>query len=157
MKINLKKLFLCIAIPLFVGALAGLISKNSINLFELENKPPLYPPSYIFPIVWTIIYILMGLASYIIVSKNNNQTKTKSAFRFYIIQLIFNFFWPIWFFNFNFYFFAFFWLIALLIFIILTTISFYKISKLASYLMIPYILWVIFAGYLNLSITILNS
>lgn len=157
MKINLKKLFLCIAIPLFVGALAGLISKNSINLFELENKPPLYPPSYIFPIVWTIIYILMGLASYIIVSKNNNQTKTKSAFRFYIIQLIFNFFWPIWFFNFNFYFFAFFWLIALLIFIILTTISFYKISKLASYLMIPYILWVIFAGYLNLSIAILNS
>ena len=150
-----KELLIAIVIPLSIGLLSGLISKDSMMSFELLNKPPFSPPGWLFPLVWTILYILMSISSYLIY-KSNNPYKT-TALIIYITQLFFNFFWAILFFNLNLYFFSFIWIVILWILIILTIISFYSINKNAAYLLIPYFLWVTFASYLNYAIALLNK
>ena len=127
-----------------------------MSMFALLSKPPLSPPGWLFPLVWTILYTLMGIASYLVFTSGQDSDEIKWALQVYALQLIFNFFWTILFFNFELYFFAFFWLIALLALIILTTVLFYKVSKPAAYLMIPYIIWVTFAAYLNFGVALLN-
>lgn len=124
--------------------------------FDELNKPYLSPPGWLFPIVWTILYILMGLASYIIITSSSDGNKTKTALKIYGLQLLFNFFWPTLFFNLNLYFFSFLWLIILWLLILITIVLFYKISKTAAYLMVPYLLWVTFASHLNFSVALLN-
>ena len=156
MKINWKTLIFFVAIPLLVGGVASLISRESMAMFDRLTKPPLAPPGWLFPLVWTILYTFMGLASYLVFTSQKDQNEIKLALQIYTLQLAFNFFWTILFFNFELYFFAFFWLLALLALLILTTILFYKVSKPAAYLMIPYIIWVILAAYLNLGIALLN-
>lgn len=156
MKIKWKTLIIAVAIPLLVGGLSALITGNSMADFEAIKKPPFAPPGWIFPVVWTILYVLMGIASYLIFTSSAPLSERKHALQFYLIQLFFNFFWSILFFNLKAYNFAFIWLIALLILIFSTAISFYRISKPAAYLLIPYFLWVVFAGYLNLGIALLN-
>ncbi len=153
MKIQWKNLITCLAIPLAVGSLSSLLTRNTMVAFESISKPVLAPPGWLFPVVWTILYILMGIASYLVLTsgKPNAAALTK-----YAIQLLFNFFWPIIFFNLDLYLFAFIWLILLWLLILKTAIEFHQISKLAGYLLIPYLIWVIFAGYLNLSIYLLN-
>lgn len=156
MKTNKKLLFLCIALPLLVGITAGLLTRDSMSTFSMLNKPPLSPPAILFPIVWTILYTLMGIASYLVLSSGKNQNDITTALIVYLLQLSINFFWPIFFFNLEWYLFAFFWLILLWILIRKTIQLFYPLSKTAAYLMIPYFLWVTFAGYLNLGIYLLN-
>ncbi|QHI73623.1 TspO/MBR family protein [Aminipila terrae] len=124
--------------------------------FQQLNKPDFAPPGSIFPIVWTILFILMGIASYRIYLKGTENQNVKSALIFYAVQLIVNFFWSILFFGFGMRGLAFIWLIILWILIVITTVKFYKIDKTAGYLMIPYILWVSFAGVLNYSVWMLN-
>ncbi len=153
MKIYWKKLLFCIAVPLAVGGLSAFLTRDSMETFKELNQPSLSPPPWLFPVVWTILYILMGVASYIIlVSKKENR----SALTVYAIQLAFNFIWPLIFFNMRNYLFAFIWLVALWALIAATIYFFRKISKPAAYLLLPYIIWVTFAGYLNYSIYILN-
>ena len=156
MKIKLKPLLLCLALPLLTGTLAALISRSKTDLFDTVVKPPLSPPAWLFPVAWTILYVLMGLASYRVMTATAEQQKKNSALLFYGIQLVFNFFWTIIFFNFGAYTAAFVWLIILLALIVVTTVKFSRIDKAAAYLMIPYVLWVTFAGYLNLGIALLN-
>lgn len=156
MKFNLKLFLLCLAFPLIVGGLAGLITNDNMITFQMLNKPVLSPPGFIFPIVWTILYILMGISSYLILRSEDNSEILNTALKFYIVQLAVNFFWPIFFFTFEWYLFSFFWLFLLIVLVICTIILFAKISKPAAYLMIPYLIWLIFAGYLNLSIYLLN-
>ena len=156
MKKNYKLLALCIFIPLLTGILSGLISSSGIKNFNIINKPPLSPPGFLFPVVWTILYILMGIASYLVITSGQSKTKIKDALITYYLQLFFNFFWSIIFFNLEWYMFAFVWLLILWVLIFNTIISFYEISKTAAYLMLPYLLWVTFAGYLNLGIYLLN-
>lgn len=156
MKNKWKTLLICIAIPLLVGGLAGFISKDSMSAFAALNQPPLSPPGWLFPVVWTILYVLMGIASYLILTSGASQKSIDKAMRLYGLQLLFNFFWTFWFFNLQLYFFAFIWLIVLWILILATIAAFSHISKLAAFLMIPYLLWVTFAGYLNLGIALLN-
>lgn len=156
MKINYKLLTICIIIPLAVGSLSGYISASAMDSFRLLNKPPLSPPGFLFPVVWTILYILMGIASYLVLTSGQSKTKIKDAMITYGLQLFFNFFWSIIFFNLEWYMFAFVWLVVLWVLIFNTIISFYEISKTAAYLLIPYLLWVTFAGYLNLGIYLLN-
>lgn len=156
MKIKWKTLIISIAIPLIVGGLSALATRNSMQDFEQISKPSLSPPAWLFPVVWTILFTLMGIASYLVVTSNAGIKQQGSALKFYALQLIFNFFWSIWFFNLQAYWFAFVWLVALLILIIATTIKFWQISKLAGILLLPYIAWVTFAGYLNLAIALLN-
>jgi Tryptophan-rich sensory protein (mitochondrial benzodiazepine receptor homolog) len=153
MKIQWKKLIICIAIALITGIVSASLTQNSMESFASLNKPNLAPPGWLFPIVWNILYILMGIASYLVlISKKSNH----NALIVYITQLIFNFFWSIIFFNFKQYLFAFIWLILLWLLILKTIMLFFQISKPASYLMYPYLLWITFAGYLNLSIYLLN-
>ncbi|MBO5337838.1 MAG: tryptophan-rich sensory protein [Lachnospiraceae bacterium] len=156
MKINKKALIIAIAIPLLVGAVSAFISSNSMEQFGQLNKPPLAPPGFLFPIVWTILYTLMGIASYLVFSSNQKQEDINDALTVYALQLAVNFFWSIFFFNLEWYLFSFFWLILLWVLILYTILLFYQISKPAAYLMVPYLLWVTFAGYLNLGIYVLN-
>jgi tryptophan-rich sensory protein len=151
-----KSFIISIAIPLIVGAAAAFISRSGMADFSLLNQPPLTPPKIVFPIVWTILFILMGISSYLIKNSNYEPAIVDNALTSYGIQLGVNFFWPIFFFKFGWYLFSFIWLLLLLVLIIVTTSAFYKISKLATYLMLPYIVWVMFAGYLNLGIYLLN-
>lgn len=155
LKIQWKKLLICIAIPLAVGGLAALLTMNSMETFGRLNQPPLSPPAWLFPVVWTILYTLMGIASYLVLV-SEKVYRAKSALTLYGIQLAFNFLWSIVFFNLNAYWFAFVWLIILWVLIIVTTVLFYRISKAAGYLMIPYLIWVTFAAYLNFAIAMLN-
>ena len=153
MKIQWKKLIVCIAIPLAVGALAALLSGGGMDAFEMLEKPPLSPPGWLFPVVWTILYVLMGTASYLVLTSGKNA---KTALTVYAVQLAFNFLWPILFFDLELYLFAFIWLVALWLLILITSVLFYRISPTAGYLMIPYLVWVTFAGYLNYGIFLLN-
>ena len=155
-KINFKSLLICIAIPLFVGGLSALFTMGSMDDFAALNQPPLSPPGWLFPVVWTILYILMGVASYIVLEENVSELVKKSAFSVYFLQLGFNFFWSIIFFSFGAYEIAFAWLCVLLALIIINTVRFWRINKYSGILMLPYIAWVIFAGYLNFAIAILN-
>lgn len=155
MKIHWKKLLLFVAIPLIVGGLSALITMGSMESFELINKPPLSPPAWLFPVVWTLLFILMGIASYIVWEQGTGAER-RNALTIYFVQLFFNFCWSVIFFSFEAYLFAFVWLIILWVLILATTILFYQISKPAGYLMLPYLLWVTFAGYLNLAIYLLN-
>ncbi len=152
-QINKSALIISILIPLAVGSLSALLSGN-MSMYSSLNKPALSPPSYIFSIVWTFLYILMGISSYIIfVSGNTNSTK---ALKIYGLQLLFNFFWSIIFFGFSQYLLAFLWLIILIILVIIMIQQFYKISPIAAYLQIPYLLWIIVAAYLNFKIFMMN-
>lgn len=156
MKIKWKALIFCIAIPLIIGRVAGFISKDSMSIFETLNKPPLSPPGWLFPVVWTILYTLMGIASYLVLTSGTSQKDAAKALKLYGLQLLFNFMWTFWFFYLQWYWFSFIWLAALWLLILATAIAFYRISKPAAYLLIPYLAWVAFAGYLNLGIAILN-
>lgn len=153
MKIQWKKLLICLAIPLATGGLSALLTKNSMAAFEAVSKPPLSPPGWLFPVVWTILYILMGIASYLIFTSQKPQN---AALTLYGIQLIFNFFWSLVFFNLKLYLFSFLWLVALWCIILKTLQLFFQISRPAGWMMVPYLLWVTFAGYLNLFIYLLN-
>lgn len=153
LKIQWKKLILCILIPLAVGGLAGFLIRDSMEAFQSINKPNLSPPGWLFPIVWTALYILMGIASYLVFTSNNPKVAALSV---YGIQLVFNFFWPIFFFNLKAYLLSFVWLAALWLLILAAIILFYRISKASGYLLSPYLLWVTFAGYLNLYIYLFN-
>ena len=156
MKIDKKRLIICLAIPLVVGGVAGLLTMNSMEAFEALNQPPLSPPGWLFPVVWTVLYVLMGIASYLVsVSDAPHEEKARALWT-YGIQLAFNFLWPIAFFNLKWYLFAFLWLVILWILILITALRFGRIRKPAGYLLAPYLLWVAFAGYLNLGIYLLN-
>ena len=156
MKNNVKKLIICIALPLLVGGASALITRNSMESFSTLNKPPLSPPGWLFPVVWTILYILMGVASYLVSVAKAPATAKDSALAVYGISLAFNFFWSVIFFNIQTYLLAFFWLLVLWLLIIWAAALFWKIDKTAGILMLPYIIWVTFAGYLNFAIYLLN-
>ena len=119
--------------------------------------PPLSPPSFLFPVVWGILYILMGAGAAIVYEKREKTpVSTAASIKLFAFQLTVNFFWSIIFFNMRAYLFAFLWLLLLLLLVIAMTLSFRTSSRAAAYLQIPYILWVAFAGYLTFAIFILN-
>ncbi len=153
--IKLIPLIISISISLGIGFLSSIFSGNSFKIYKNLILPPLSPPPSLFPIVWTILFILMGISSYIIFnSKGENKT---ISIIIYFSQLILNFFWPIVFFKFEKYLLSLILILILVIFIIIMIINFYKIDKISGILQIPYFLWVIFATYLNIAIYILNK
>lgn len=154
-KLNLKQLVISLAISLGVGIFQGIIIQGGMENFDNAVKPPLTPPSFLFPIVWTILFILMGISSYIIY--RSDSTDKLQALVVYGLQLGFNFFWGIFFFNFIAYLFSFIWIMILWFLIILMIKKFYKISKPAALLQIPYLLWVTFAAYLNFGVYFYNT
>lgn len=142
----MKNLIKNILIPVIMGGIIGLIINPFMNYQDL-NKPPLSPPGIIFPIVWTILYIIMGYSFY----KQNEQNKT-----IYYTQLVVNGLWSIFFFVFKWYLFSFIWIILLIILVIIMIKEFYKLNKLSGLINIPYLIWLIFAAYLSFGIYILN-
>ena len=141
-----------ILITVLVGLIIGLITSGAMNYSTLQ-KPPLAPPSILFPIVWTILYTLMGVSYGIL--KTNNQTD-KDVDSIYYLQLGVNALWSIIFFSLKWRFFAFLWIILLLVLIINMTIKFYNKNQLSGLLQIPYTIWVAFATYLNFAIYLIN-
>ena len=155
--IDYKKLLISCGISLGVGGLSGLISMMGMKSFENASKPPLTPPGWVFPIVWSVLYILMGISAYLIYKTPVEVQESKTAaLTVYAVQLIVNFFWSIIFFNFEAYLFAFIWILLLLALIIIMIWLFYPINKLAAILQIPYLLWVTFATYLTFGVFLLN-
>ena len=142
----MKKLIKNILIPVIMGSVIGLIISPFMNYQDL-NKPPLSPLGIIFPIVWTILYIIMGYSFY----KQNEQNKT-----IYYTQLIVNGLWSIIFFVFKWYLLATIWIILLIILVIIMIKNFYKENKLSGLINIPYLLWLLFALYLSFGVYLLN-
>ncbi len=155
---KLKTYVISILIPLAVGGLAAFLTRNNMMLYDDIVQPPLSPPAILFPIVWTILYVLMGISSARIKLNENKQKKLVSeALLVYGVQLAFNFFWSLIFFNARAFLGAFLWLIILWLLIIFMIKKFSKIDTIAAVMNIPYLLWVTFAGYLNFMIYMLNK
>ncbi len=155
-KFNLKRFLVSIAIPLIIGGLSAILTSRNMEIYSQIIRPPLSPPSWVFPVVWTILYTLMGVSLYIVWNSNTNENEKRRAFILFGIQLFLNFIWSPIFFNMQWFLLAFIVLIFLWIFTLFMIISFYRISKLAGLLQIPYLLWLTFAGYLNFAIYLLN-
>ena len=140
-----------------VGILAAVLTSGGTDLYiGTLVKPPFSPPAVLFPIVWTILYTLMGVSTARIWLSPESVERSRGL-NLYIVQLIVNFFWSLIFFNTQAFGFAFIWLLLLWVLILLMILSFYKTDKLATLLQIPYLLWVTFAGYLNYMIWLLNG
>ncbi len=151
---NALKLIACLALPLMVGAAAGLITAPSITTwYVLLNKPSFNPPNGLFGPVWTLLYLLMGVSFYLVIKQPNVPRRLIGIF---VIQLVLNFLWSIIFFNFHQLGLAFIEMMLLWGSIVAMMVLFYKVNKLAALLNIPYLLWVSFAALLNYSIYNLN-
>ncbi|MEE1065764.1 MAG: TspO/MBR family protein [Acutalibacteraceae bacterium] len=152
--IKWKPLLVNIIIPLAVGTLAGLVTREGMQDYNNVIKPSLSPPDWLFPIVWTILYTLMGISTYLIYNKDDNVNKT--SFIIYAFQLAINFIWPILFFGFKAYLFAFIIIIILILLVSAMIFLFYKENIIAAKLQVPYLIWLLFAAYLNISVYLLN-
>lgn len=153
----MKKFFsfiIFLLIPLSVGGLSAWLTANSAEVYKNLIQPPLAPPSAVFPVVWTILFALMGISSFLVY--NCNCLEKQTALKTYGLQLAVNFFWPILFFKLQMFLAAFIWLLILWLLIIKMIKQFWQIRTAAGVLQIPYFLWVTFAAYLNLAIFILN-
>lgn len=157
MKLNKKLLAKCIAIPVVLGIVSSLLTMGGMKVFNSTmNQPPLSPPMWLFPVVWTLLYVMMGTASYLVYTSEKEAKELSNAMSLYAAQLVVNFLWPIFFFHFQWYLLSFFWLLLLWVLVFLTTRQFYNISRLAGYLMVPYLVWLTFAAYLTLGVWWLN-
>lgn len=151
---NYKKLIFSLAVPLLVGGISGLITRNSVEVFESLIKPPFAPPAWIFGPVWTVLYLLMGISLYRVLKEKDSDIQ--KALILFGVQLFLNFIWSPIFFILNLRLLAFIIILILTLFVVLTAKNFYKIDKLSGLLFIPYIIWLVFASILNLSIYLLN-
>ncbi|MBE6800942.1 MAG: tryptophan-rich sensory protein [Ruminococcaceae bacterium] len=156
LSVRTKSLIKNLAIPLLIGALAGFLTNADVKEYMATVKQPFFsPPGWVFPVVWTILYALMGFAAYII--ENTGSPRKSRALTVYYIQLFFNFVWSFIFFSANNYLFAFVWIIVLWLLIIATILEFKMIKARAAYILIPYLIWVTFAAVLNFSVYLLNK
>ena len=159
---EIKKYIFSVLIPLLIGYLSNILAKiisgvDTTTYYHELIKPGFAPSGIIFPIVWTILFILMGTSSYIILSQRKNELKTKDAMFYYWLQLALNFLWSILFFGLQLRLTALIDLILLLVFFVIMVYIFYKIKPIAAYLNIPYILWLIYAGVLNYFVWLINK
>lgn len=149
---NISVYIKSILVPVILGSLVGFVISSNMDYSSL-TRPSFAPPSILFPIVWTILYILMGVSYGILKSNSLICDKINTI---YYSQLFVNLLWPIFFFVFKWRLFSFVWILLLIFFVILMIKEFYAKNKIAGLLQIPYLLWIIFASYLNLSIYLLN-
>lgn len=156
-KQKIKTYAIAIAIPVSVGLLSALLTMGNRQIYETLRVPPLAPPAILFPIVWTVLYVLMGVSSGMIwLRREQDPRQARRGLVYYAVSLVFNFFWSILFFRLRLFLFSFFWLLALLYLIIRTMLAYECVYPTAAYLQILYLFWVSFAGYLNFAIWFLN-
>ena len=147
---------LLVVTPLLIGIASSILTRDMMLEYGNLNKPFLAPPTILFPIAWTILYLLMGIGAALIYSKEEYKGNRSTGITLHIAQLILNFFWSIIFFNMGQYYFAFVWLVILWLVVFSMLMNYRKISQTAFFLNVPYIVWLTFAGYLNLAVAILN-
>lgn len=151
---NYKAYIISVVIALAVGGLSSFLTRGNMSIYDEVNIPPLSPPMWLFPVVWCILYILMGIGAALVFK--SIDSRKGGALRIYALQLIVNFFWSLIFFNMRAFGFAVIWLLLLIALVVIMTAMFSKINKKAAWLQIPYIIWLLFALYLTLGIFILN-
>ena len=156
MKIKWKELLICLAIPLAVGGAAALLTGGGMGQYEAFRQPPFSPPGWLFPVVWSILYLMMGYASYRVLTSGADPKQIRKALALYGAQLTVNFLWPLVFFGLQWYLAAFIVLLVLWVLIFLTVYAFANVDEPAGDLLLPYILWVTFAAYLNVGVYLLN-
>ena len=156
MKMKWKILAVFIAIPLAVGALAAGLTADAMDAYQMLNKPAFSPPGWVFPVVWTILFCLMGYASYRVYTADAPKHAKREALLLYSAQLLANFCWSLLFFRWELRLTAFFWLFGLWLLIFATIRLFYRVDEPAGDLLLPYLLWVTYASYLNLGAFLLN-
>ena len=155
---KIKPYVLFISAALVTGGAAAFLTRNDMDIYSELTLPPLAPPSILFPIVWSVLYVLMGVGAALVYTKKHAfPMQVKEAVLIFWENLILNFAWSLIFFRFRAFLFAFFWLLLLLYVIIRMIFAFRRVRPIAGYLQIPYALWVAFAGYLNLGIYLLNQ
>ena len=155
-KIKIVPLLISLALPLAAGTLSALLTGTSMMMYQSFVKPLLSPPGWVFPVVWTVLYLLMGLASYLVYVSGASPVRIHRALSFYAVQLALNFFWPLIFFRLQMYLTAFIWLAVLCVLVLICTVLFRHIRKTAGLLFLPYLIWCSFALYLNLFVYLLN-
>lgn len=155
-ELKLKQLIPAILLPLSVGAAASFLTREGMEFFKLVQKPPLSPPAWLFPVVWTALYIMMGIASALVYSADVSPARRDRALSAYALSLVANFVWPLIFFGMELYLAAFIWLLLLWLLAAVAALLFWYISSPAGKLMLPYLVWLGFAAYLNLGVYILN-
>ena len=148
--------FVCVMIPITVGSIASFITRDGMAAFEMLRQPALSPPEWLFPIVWSALYFFMGVSSYWIMRANTPKEQKEKAILLYEYQLAANFLWPTFFFHFEWYLFSFVWLVFLWLLVLRMILQFGRIDKKAAWINRPYLVWLSFAGYLNLAIWWLN-
>ena len=153
MKFNLKRFLFITILTFAIGGVFALLTKSGMDSYMKLDKP-IEVPKIVFPIVWSILYLLMSISYYMISSNDINNNASQKII--YWVQLVFNSLWTLIFFGIKNYLFAFIWLLILLVLIVVMIVKFYKLNKKAGLIQIPYLLWVVFAGYLNLGIYLLN-
>lgn len=157
MRLDIKKLIISLLIPQLAGAIGSLFTVPAIdNWYLLLNKASFNPPSWVFGPAWTTLFILMGLAYYFVDQSKSDKRLKFEAKQIFYLQLLFNTLWSIFFFGLRSPSLAFLEIIFLFVLILMTTLKFYKVNKVAAYLLIPYLLWVAFASVLNFTVIILN-
>lgn len=154
---SLRKLIISIAISEGVGFLSSILSRDGMEKYKELNQPGFAPPSWVFAVVWPILFLLMGFAFYRIWMHHSQGIEVNGAIFYYGAQLVFNFLWSILFFGLGLRGLALIDLLILIAFVVITTVSFFKIDKLAGYVMVPYLIWICFAAFLNYSIWQLNK
>lgn len=154
--INLKRLLINIALPPALGVVSALISGNMAGVYRSLEQPPLSPPPWVFAIAWSILYILMGVAAYAVSDTRGKQASRGRALKSYYIQLAINVFWPVVFFRFKMYTVAVVVLVLLTAAVLITFVKFKKVNNTAALLLIPYIIWIFFALYLNIGTAVLS-
>ena len=155
-KIQYGPLIAALALPLAVGGLSAWLTRDGMRQFRFVSQPPLSPPSWLFPVVWTLLYLMMGAASYLVWTAGAAPARRDRALTVYGLSLAANLFWPIVFFTMRLYFPAFLLLLLLWVLVAVTALLFSCIDSRAGKLMIPYIVWLSFAAYLNLGVWLLN-
>ena len=147
--IQIFTLIYSILIPLIVGGFSALLIMDDMNIYETLSRPPLSPPGWVFSIVWTVLYLLMGLASYFVWTSFANPFSRMAAMRYYTIQLLMNFLWPILFFTYSLYLLSLVWLLTMWAMILICTVKFYRVRKISGVFMGILLVWTTFAAYLN--------
>lgn len=155
-KIKLTDLLIFIVTAELVGALSALFAGSYSSFYKALERPPLSPPSWLFPVVWAILYAVMGISAYMIWRNHDNEIRRSSALKLYYFQLGVNFLWSIVFFRFNLLCPAAAIAVLLLALVVLMVLTFFRIKPAAGWLNIPYIIWLAFASYLAIGIYLLN-
>lgn len=153
---NLYDLLIFVLSAELAGVLSSLFAGDISAVYDTLEKPPLSPPDWVFPIVWIILYALMGISAFLVYRSDGEPARVKSALRVYWLQLVVNFAWSIVFFRFQAFWAAFVVLAILLILVIVMIVKFAKIRPAAALINVPYLLWLLFAGYLNVTTALLN-